>query len=100
MKEFNQLNEEFERIYAELENDNLDAEQEMLELEEKVREAFEYSIGKEQTEIRGLLKKIKSIKKEFDFFDSEAELDNMFPNRRDDDFDDDSMSYDSVFGDD
>ena len=27
-------------------------------------------------------------------------LDNMFPNRHDDDFDEDSMSYDSVFGDD
>lgn len=33
-------------------------------------------------------------------FDPEAELDYMFPNRHDDDFDEDSMSYDSVFGED
>ena len=100
MEDFNILNEDFERIYAELENNNFEAEEQMNELEENVRNAYEFSQGKEQSAFLGLLKKIKSAKQEFDFFDSDAELDSMFPNRNDDDFDEDSMSYDSVFGDD
>lgn len=47
-----------------------------------------------------IAKRIKILKSENDFYDEEGELDNMFPNRYDDDFDEDSMSYDSVFGDD
>ncbi|WP_313032027.1 hypothetical protein [Soonwooa sp.] len=35
-----------------------------------------------------------------DGYDEESELDMMFPDRHDDDFDEDSMSWDSVFGDD
>lgn len=35
-----------------------------------------------------------------DNFDADRELDMMFPNRKDDDFDEDAMSYESVFGDD
>ena len=31
-------------------------------------------------------------------FDPEKELDIMFPNRHDEDFDEDSMNYDSIFG--
>ena len=45
-------------------------------------------------------RKVERQKKEFDFYDEEATLDMMFPNRHDDDFDEDDMSYDSVFGDD
>ena len=41
---------------------------------------------------------IKNLKGENDFYDEEAELDNMSPDRHDEDFDEDSMSYDSVFG--
>lgn len=33
-------------------------------------------------------------------YDEEGELDMMFPDRHDDNFDEDSMSWDSVFGDD
>ncbi len=100
MHTFNRLNEEFEKIYEELENENHEAEEQMIELEEKVREAVEYTDGTESANLRNLLGKIKNAKNEFDFFDAESELDNMFPNRHDDDFDEDSMSYDSVFGDD
>ena len=53
-----------------------------------------------QSRVEKLEKKINKIKKDFDFYDSEAELDMMFPNRYDEGFDEDSMSYDSVFGDD
>ncbi len=48
--------------------------------------------------LRGLLKLIKQIKVDYDFYDEEGELDMMFPNRHDEDFDEDSMSYESVFG--
>jgi hypothetical protein len=43
---------------------------------------------------------IKLKKDDLEFFDPEAELDRMFPDRHDPDFDEDSISYDSVFGDD
>ena len=43
---------------------------------------------------------IARIKKDNDFYDPEENLDMMFPDRYDDDFDEDSMSYDSAFGDD
>ena len=43
---------------------------------------------------------ILGIKKDNDFYDPEENLDMMFPDRYDDDFDEDSMSYDSAFGDD
>ena len=45
-----------------------------------------------------IMKRIKRIKEENDFFDPEAELDMMFPDRHEDGFDEDSMSHDSVFG--
>ena len=38
---------------------------------------------------------------EFDYeYDEDAILDMMFPDRHDEDFDEDNMSWDSVFGDD
>lgn len=39
-------------------------------------------------------------KKDKDSYNVSDELDSMFPNRYDEGFDEDSMSYDSVFGDD
>lgn len=41
---------------------------------------------------------IENREKPKSHYDPEAELDIMFPDRHDDDFDEDSMSYDSVFG--
>lgn len=38
------------------------------------------------------------MKQEFDFYDEESELDMMFPNRHDDDFDEDEESWSNVFG--
>jgi hypothetical protein len=77
----------------------------MNEFEEKVlklEEDIAYEIGgdspNEGNQMQALLKKIKNLKKGHDFYDAEAELDNMFPNRHDDDFDEESTSYDSVFG--
>ena len=49
-------------------------------------------------EVDNLLNGISELKKENNFFDAEDELDRMFPNRNDEDFDDEDMSYDNVFG--
>lgn len=98
MDTFNKLNEDFERIYEELENQNYEAEEEMIELEDKVYEAIEYTFGTENANVSKLLDKINSAKIEFDFYDAEAELDMMFPDRHDEDFDEDSINYDSIFG--
>ena len=56
--------------------------------------------GKEYIQLNKLIEKIGELKKEHEFYDAEAELDNMFPDRHDEGFDEDSMSPDSVFGDD
>ncbi len=47
-----------------------------------------------------LIGKITELKEEHVFYDQEAEYDRMFPDRHDDDFDDDDMSFRSLFGDD
>lgn len=98
MDTYIKLNEEFERLYIELENDNIDVEEEMIQLQEKVRDELENIRGEENIKLRNLFREIKKAKKEFDFFELDNELDNMFPNRNDSDFDEDSMSYESVFG--
>lgn len=43
---------------------------------------------------------VKQVSAEYDFYDPEAELDMMFPNRHDDDYDDDEFSLDDFFGED
>ncbi|MFO7862678.1 MAG: hypothetical protein R6U85_01640 [Salinivirgaceae bacterium] len=70
------------------------------EIEQEIDEKFNFLSDFHPEEIGKLDKRIKHIKEEHDFYDEEAVLDMMFPNRHDDDFDEDSMSYDSVFGDD
>ena len=96
METYNNFNEAFLIIYKELENDNFEVEDELYELEQSVTESLDYTYDEENNLIKSLLKKIKAAKQEFDFYDEEAELDNMFPNRHDED----NMSFDSIFGDD
>lgn len=95
---------EFKDRFAEIE-EQVD-ETDLTELEEKVSVLIEeisdwIGMGspEEDTALRKLLRKINHFKKENDFYDSEAELDRMFPDSDDDDFDEESMSFDSVFGD-
>ena len=45
-------------------------------------------------------KLVKQVSAEYDFYDPEAEMDMMFPNRHDDDYDEDEFSIDSFFGED
>ena len=107
-----ELEERFNEVEEFVENQEDDFEDKVFQLEEDVQ----YEIEMLQDHINGLdfdktealeevlskyeniAKKIKILKSENDFYDEDAELDRMFPNRYDDDFDEDSMSYDSVFG--
>ena len=101
------------------ENYEDDYEELVYELEKEILEEFEWTKdgiinhpnygnvpdiklpnGKLYLEYNQLLKEIKDFKEYFDFYDADGELDMLFPDRHDDDFDEDSMSYDSVFGDD
>jgi hypothetical protein len=89
---------EVEAIFEEGDDDH----QLIYDLEEKIQNAS-YEIGeehKEAAQLDKLNKRVQEFKRENNFFNAEAELDRMFPDRHDPDFDDDSMSYDSVFGDD
>ena len=93
--------ERFEEL--ELKADEMDSdefEEKTLQLEEDIIAIKEFFQGDTEKQVNEILKKIKRIKAEYDFYDEEAELDMMFPDRHDEDFDNDSMPYDSVFGDD
>lgn len=100
MDEIKLLNARFEEIKEAFENGE-DDEQIVYDFEEEIQEAFgEIYRETEISQLEKLQKKVKAFKREYDFYDEGAELDRMFPDRHDDDFDEDSMSYDSVFGDD
>lgn len=73
-------------------------EEEVYEIEREISEYIGVSRDSQASQLQRLQKKVTQIKRDNDFYDQEAELDMMFPNRHDDDFDEDSMSYDSVFG--
>jgi predicted nuclease with TOPRIM domain len=94
--------ERFDKIELEFEEfEGIDInklEEKVYKLEEEIFEEIQFCSPHEEKTFQNLLKKIKKLKKENDFYDEDAELDRMFPNRNDEDFDEDSMSYDSVFG--
>lgn len=92
----NELNEQIDDIDININ----ELEDIVYQLEEDVNHAMRCCNQNEIDSYNKLLKEIKKIKNENDFYDADAELDRMFPNRHDDDFDEDAISYDSVFGDD
>jgi len=99
-KEIEAFKARFKEIQTRFEEEDHD-HQLVYDLEEEVKEAiYEAYNEKEKVGLEKLNKQIQAFKKEHDFYDPEAELDRMFPDRHDDDFDEDSMSWDSVFGDD
>jgi DNA repair exonuclease SbcCD ATPase subunit len=122
-EEINQLKLQIEEIESQFDNnENYDElenlENTVYELEERINEYLdmldnhfsfenikkfpdmEIEIWRQCDQLKKLSKRLSTIKSENDFYDKEAELDRMFPNRQDDDFDEDSMSYASIFGDD
>ncbi len=52
----------------------------------------------QEKELKFLLNQIALIKDKYDFYNDDDERDRLFPNRHDDDFDEDSMSFESTFG--
>ena len=85
MEDLKKLEEKLEEIYQELESENFEAEQDLIDFEQNLLDKLDFAQGKDRMELKVLLKKIKSIKKEFDFYDEDAELVRMFPNGQDDD---------------
>ncbi len=101
MKTIDLLKKNFLELKEAFENGEEDDEQLVYELEEKIQNAYnEVYEEKEIDQLNKLNKQIKAFKREYNFYDPEVELDRMFPDRHDEDFDEDSMSWDSVFGDD
>ena len=113
------LNKRFLDAVEQTENQDDDYEQIVYDLEKDVKEELKsvedyiYShpkygfIPDEQipnwkdiSELESLLKKITHLKNENDFYDAEDMSDMMFPNRFDEDFDEDSLSNDSAYEDD
>jgi hypothetical protein len=110
-----ELQQRLEEVIVQVDNLEDDYEEKTIELENHVNEELQFlydgynrdlpekesnKLDKTVREYEEIVKKIKQLKKENDFYDAESELDRMFPNRHDDDFDEDSMTYDSVFGND
>ena len=90
--------EQLDQYREALENDNYEIEQDVVDLEMKLEEEIQQCFEEEDAEpYKKVLRELKALKREFDFYDEEGELDMMFPNRHDEDFDEDSMN---VFGND
>ena len=53
--------------------------------------------SKEYENLLELVDELKSTKREYGFYVEEDELDNMFPDRHDEDFDEDDINYDNIF---
>jgi hypothetical protein len=98
-KAYESLKAKLDIIEDEIDNmDPTDLESAIYELEDELTINMQSCYTEEIHLFERLQKSINRIKKENDFYDAEAELDRMFPDRHDEDFDEDSMSYDSVFG--
>ena len=93
--------EELDRFREELENENYDVEQDVLDLEMQLNEEIQLRYDAEEAApYEKVLRELKTLKEEFNFYDEEGELVMMFPDRHDEDFDEDSMSASSFYGDD
>lgn len=94
------LKARFEQIKEAIENGD-DDEQIVYDFETKLQEAYGYGFEENEVyQLEKLQKQVKAYKRQNGFYDEETELDRMFPDRHEEGFDEDSMSWDSVFGDD
>ena len=94
-QKFFEIEEELDEIGI-IEIENL--EERISDLEREIYEKLEVSRFNEELQLQSLLKKIDLFKEENDFYDADSELDGMFPDRHDDDFDEDSTYFESTFG--
>lgn len=100
MDTIEKLNSRFLELTEAFENGE-DDEQLVYDFEEIIQDAYhQFDEDNDIDQLEKLQKKVKAFKREYDFYDADVELDRMFPNRNDDDFDEDQMTWDSVFGDD
>lgn len=68
-------------------------EEEFYAIKAKIDEFQDYPFrDKEERLFQKMSKQLNQIKNDLDLYDEESELDMMFPNRHDDDFDEDSYS--------
>ena len=101
MKHWDVYRDHLDRYREELDNENYEVQEDVLDLEMKLNEEIQLRYDAEEAApYEKVLRELKALKQEFDFYDEEGELDMMFPERHDDDFDEDSMSASSFFGDD
>lgn len=100
MEEIDLLKIRFSEIEELFENGEEDDHQLIFDLEEKMQEVdLDFYEDEVAEQFYDLKKQIKVFKREYEFYDSEAELDRMFPDLHDENFDEDQMSWNSVFGD-
>ncbi|MCX2574074.1 hypothetical protein [Pedobacter sandarakinus] len=100
--EIDELYTQFEQLEVNADDEEFDPNQlqdDFYILLEKV-EALKHSVWDDNDldRLDMLKSKMESFKSEQNFYDADDELNRMFPNRGDDDFDEDSTSYESVFG--
>lgn len=97
--EFEELKTLIENLEDKVASDDYDekTEIEYYEVETKLEE-FEAN-NWEERDLSQLKSRMKVVKEELDLYDQEAELGMMFPNRHDEDFDEDAMSGESFFKD-
>lgn len=101
------MNEDFQNLKISIDNleqlvDSTDYDAEEAEMEYYKVESLLEELNKnnwEELDLSGLENRLKTIKESLDLYDSEGELDMMFPNRQDEDFDEDDMSGESFFKD-
>lgn len=93
-----ELKELYSKAKKNFEEDT-DNQDQIYDFEEELNIALEIAVtNNEIAALKNLKTELQDFKDEHNFFDQEAELDMMFPNRHEEGFDDDDMSYDSVFG--
>ena len=101
MKHWDVYRDHLDRYREELDNENYEVQEDVLDLEMKLNEEIQLRYDAEEAApYEKVLRELKTLKEEFNFYDEEGELVMMFPDRHEDDFDEDSMSASSFFGDD
>lgn len=92
----NKLNErldELELLINSSTPDDEKIEEEFHSIKNEFEEIKDFPYNRKEMQIvRIVSQKLKQIRKEYDFYDEEAELDMMFPDRHDENFDEDSYS--------
>lgn len=92
---FQTLKIKYQEIANKLENGEGDADELLDELQNDFENTFDEIRPEQEMEFSELKRKFKQLDKEYNSFpyDEEEELDRMFPNRHDDDFDGDNMNF-------